>query len=102
WIALVPLVLAIPFALPWLDPPAEHGARCLLSFLAPRRTRTGGGSLDAGEGTRCAAASYPDRYPEHAGYEFARARARHAPWEPSGGRPSGVVSRTPAWGGVRP
>ena len=50
WIALVPLVLAIPFALPWLDPPAEHGARCLLSFLAPRRTRTGGGLLNAGEG----------------------------------------------------
>ena len=26
WLVLVPLVLAIPFSLPWLDPPAEHGA----------------------------------------------------------------------------
>jgi hypothetical protein len=25
WLGLVPLVLGTPFALPWLDPPAEHG-----------------------------------------------------------------------------
>ena len=34
WLVLVPLLLAIPFALSWLDPPAEHGALCLARFLA--------------------------------------------------------------------
>jgi hypothetical protein len=33
WLGLVPLVLATPFALPWLDPPAEHGALRLLAYL---------------------------------------------------------------------
>src|SRR4030081_332465 len=26
WLGLLPVLLAAPFALPWLDPPAEHGA----------------------------------------------------------------------------
>src|SRR2546429_9916889 len=25
WLGLLPIALATPFALPWLDPPAEHG-----------------------------------------------------------------------------
>ena len=33
WLAIVPLVLAMPFAMPWLNPPAEHGALKLLAFL---------------------------------------------------------------------
>jgi hypothetical protein len=33
---LVPIALAIPFALPWLDPPAEHGAARLTAFLAQK------------------------------------------------------------------
>src|SRR5438876_11340181 len=32
WLALVPVLLATPFALPWLDPPAEHGALKFLVF----------------------------------------------------------------------
>src|SRR5262245_12271670 len=39
WLALVPLLLATPFALTWLDPPAEHGARCLVAFLAQKVAR---------------------------------------------------------------
>jgi hypothetical protein len=34
WLGLVPLLLVVPFALPWLDPPAEHGTLRLLAFLA--------------------------------------------------------------------
>src|SRR5690242_9237375 len=34
WCGLLPIVLATPFALPWLDPPAEHGAARLLAYLA--------------------------------------------------------------------
>src|SRR5215470_948404 len=34
WFVLVPIALAIPFALPWLDPPAEHGyAKCLSHWV---------------------------------------------------------------------
>jgi hypothetical protein len=33
WLAALPLLLAIPFGLPWLDPPAEHGAIKLLDFM---------------------------------------------------------------------
>jgi len=36
WLVLVPIALAIPFALPWLDPPAEHGAARLTAFLAQK------------------------------------------------------------------
>jgi hypothetical protein len=25
WLGLLPIILGTPFALPWLDPPAEHG-----------------------------------------------------------------------------
>jgi hypothetical protein len=25
WLGLLPIILAVPLALPWLDPPAEHG-----------------------------------------------------------------------------
>src|SRR5687767_6644679 len=39
WLGLLPLVLAVPFALPWLDPPAEHGALRLLMFLATKFVR---------------------------------------------------------------
>src|SRR5919205_3216188 len=39
WLGLLPLVLAAPFALPWLDPPAEHGTLRLLAFLARRVSR---------------------------------------------------------------
>lgn len=31
---LAPLVLAAPFALPWLDPPAEHGLKTAIAWLA--------------------------------------------------------------------
>lgn len=34
WLGLLPIVLATPFALPWLDPPAEHGFLQLAKFLA--------------------------------------------------------------------
>ena len=33
WLGLVPVLLATPFALPWLDPPAEHGALLILSAV---------------------------------------------------------------------
>ena len=33
WLGLVPVLLATPFALPWLDPPAEHGALLMLSAV---------------------------------------------------------------------
>src|SRR5712692_2669052 len=36
WLALVPIALATPFALPWLDPPAEHGALRLLAFFGQK------------------------------------------------------------------
>jgi hypothetical protein len=39
WFGVVPLLLAIPFALTWLDPPPEHGARCFLAFLAQKLAR---------------------------------------------------------------
>ena len=39
WLGLLPIVLATPFALPWLDPPAEHGALRLLAFLAQKVVR---------------------------------------------------------------
>ena len=39
WLGLLPIVLATPFALPWLDPPAEHGALKLLAFLAQKVVR---------------------------------------------------------------
>src|SRR2546425_13266129 len=41
WLGLLPVLLATPFALPWLDPPAEHGALRLLGFLAQRAARGG-------------------------------------------------------------
>jgi hypothetical protein len=40
WFGLLPVVLATPFALPWLDPPAEHGALRLLAFLAHKVLRS--------------------------------------------------------------
>src|SRR5438445_10127238 len=40
WLALLPIVLAAPFALPWLDPPAEHGAARLLVFAANKVARS--------------------------------------------------------------
>ena len=33
------MLLATPFALPWLDPPAEHGALKLLAFLTQKLAR---------------------------------------------------------------
>lgn len=39
WFGLLPIVLAIPFALPWLDPPAEHGAMRLLQHIGRRLSR---------------------------------------------------------------
>jgi hypothetical protein len=39
WLGLVPIVLATPFALPWLDPPAEHGFLQLAKHLARRLFR---------------------------------------------------------------
>ena len=36
WLGLLPIVLAAPFALPWLDPPAEHGTLQLLAFLVQK------------------------------------------------------------------
>lgn len=36
WLGLLPIALATPFALPWLDPPAEFGALRLLAHLARR------------------------------------------------------------------
>src|SRR5262245_56699988 len=39
WFGLLPIALATPFALPWLDPPAEHGALRLLAFLARKVAR---------------------------------------------------------------
>jgi hypothetical protein len=39
WLSLLPIVLATPFALPWLDPPAEHGALRLLAFLGQKVMR---------------------------------------------------------------
>src|SRR5437660_11101686 len=39
WLGLLPIALATPFALPWLDPPAEHGALRLLGFLAQKVVR---------------------------------------------------------------
>jgi hypothetical protein len=37
---LVPILLATPFALPWLDPPAEYGALKLLAFIAQKLARS--------------------------------------------------------------
>ncbi|MBV9172813.1 MAG: hypothetical protein JOZ81_22315 [Chloroflexi bacterium] len=37
--ALLPVVLSIPFAVPWLDPPAEHGALHLLTFFSQKTVR---------------------------------------------------------------
>src|SRR6266704_1329410 len=39
WLGLLPIVLAAPFALPWLDPPAEHGALLLVGYLARKVAR---------------------------------------------------------------
>lgn len=39
WLGLLPIALMVPFALPWLDPPAEHGAMLLLAFLARKIVR---------------------------------------------------------------
>jgi hypothetical protein len=39
WWALLPFLLATPFALPWLDPPAEHGSIKLLSFALHKAIR---------------------------------------------------------------
>src|SRR5229473_2927704 len=39
WLGLLPIAFATPFALPWLDPPAEHGALQLLAFLALKVVR---------------------------------------------------------------
>lgn len=36
WLGLLPIVLATPFALPWLDPPAEHGALQVLAHVCRR------------------------------------------------------------------
>jgi hypothetical protein len=40
WLGLLPVVLATPFDLPWLDPLAEHGTLRLLAFLAQRVGRS--------------------------------------------------------------
>ncbi len=40
WRGLLPIVLATPFALPWLDPPAEHGALRLLAFITQKAARS--------------------------------------------------------------
>src|SRR6266851_692320 len=40
WLGLLPIVLATPFALPWLDPPAEHGALRLLAFIGQKLARS--------------------------------------------------------------
>jgi hypothetical protein len=40
WLGLLPIVLAAPFALPWLDPPAEHGALRLLAFIGQKVRRS--------------------------------------------------------------
>ena len=39
WLGVVPIALATAFALPFLDPPAEHGALQLLAYLARVLTR---------------------------------------------------------------
>src|SRR5919205_2861539 len=39
WLGLLPIALATPFALPWLDPPAEHGAVRLVAHVTRRITR---------------------------------------------------------------
>jgi biotin carboxyl carrier protein len=39
WLGLLPLLLVVPFALPFLDPPAEHGALQLLTFLGRKVVR---------------------------------------------------------------
>jgi hypothetical protein len=39
WLGLLPVLLATPFALPWLDPPAEHGALRLLRHIGLRLSR---------------------------------------------------------------
>ena len=39
WLGLLPIVLATPFALPWLDPPAEHGALLLLRHIGRNLSR---------------------------------------------------------------
>lgn len=36
WLGLAPIALAVPFALPWLQPPAEHGLGRLLAHYAGR------------------------------------------------------------------
>src|SRR5258706_263477 len=40
WLGLLPVVLATPFALPWLDPPAEHGALKLCAHMAQKLARS--------------------------------------------------------------
>src|SRR6266581_1539878 len=40
WLGLLPIVLATPFALPWLDPPAEHGALRLCAHMAQKLARS--------------------------------------------------------------
>ncbi|HVQ42379.1 MAG TPA: hypothetical protein VMS54_09235 [Vicinamibacterales bacterium] len=39
WLVLVPIVLAIPFALPFLDPPAEHGCVHSAMYIAGKVVR---------------------------------------------------------------
>jgi hypothetical protein len=39
WLGLLPIALAAPFALPWLDPPAEHGAVRCNTYLLRRLAR---------------------------------------------------------------
>jgi hypothetical protein len=39
WLLLLPIVLALPLALPWLDPPAEHGLLKCAAFWAGRLRR---------------------------------------------------------------
>ena len=44
WLGLLPVVLATPFALPWLDPPAEHGLLKLAVFLGRKVAGTSPGT----------------------------------------------------------
>jgi hypothetical protein len=38
-LGLLPIMLEVLFAVPWLEPPAEHGAVRLLGFLAQKVVR---------------------------------------------------------------
>lgn len=39
WLGLLPVLLALPLAFPWIDPPAEHGLLALVAWLADNVTR---------------------------------------------------------------